>query len=1046
MPNPWDNDPIVAPARQASPYFIPPSPARVAEKAAEAARQAAAESRARDDQGMEARRFQWEQEKHAQEMAAQNGTAIPGDDHLTGADYLKSLPSDVAAQVRALAEGRQAFPTGKAASSPYWQQRMAAVAQFDPEFDTINYNARNATRKDFTSGKSSANIKALNTAIGHLGQLGDQIGGTYSYGGFPGAQTVNHIGNALARSSGSSGITKFEQTAGALAGELTQVYRQSGGAEADIQRYLTELDSGQSLEQKKAAVANMAGLLKSRLDAINDQYVKGMGTTAQPLQVLDPHAVDTLKKYLPGFNPGNYSGGAGGGSGGGQGAGGPGGSPLTQGGGPGYQTATGEAYSTPEDMQVSNAVYGAMGGGLAAMVKAARDNGYEPAPNEVAGWRKSLDDAKRTGGKPGLNPLMRGQRGAAAQQFGKVAASPVGAFGIGAANTMSMGGLDEITGAVNSAFTGRSAADEITYADFGKRAAAEANPGSYLGGQLAGGAAQGFGAAKLAPGLFGSMGASVPRIAGAGGLYGGAQGALEDNADRTGGAAGGAVVGALGGVVGSKVIAPLAEAAMRSKGGQLLSEGVRGAVNRIRPGTLAPDGGVPAFTPGERALPRFDPAELNGPISNLRDADRLHLPYALADADPKLRMLAGSVARKSPDARALAEDTFDPRSMGQADRAVNAIDTHLAPVTNVEQRGSDLLAAGDQAAAPYYNMAMERAGPVDPTVAALLKTPAGQASLTNARTIAANKGLDPNKMGFDLNDQGEVILKSVPSFETLQLVKRGMDQHLNSFQDQFGNLNLRGNPLAQSVADLKGRFNARLGELNPNYAEGNRVWSGYAQRKDALDLGHKVMPNNNIPYRQFEASRAGLTPETLPEAQMGFATSMADQANKARLNANPYDAIYGSPNQQQKVAGMFPEGAPNFDRTYGLEKDMAKTRQETLGGSPTASRQAADQMFEGPGMMALDAAAQVGTGGGFSPIGAIKMGARMMGDNAKLGFGRKKADALAPILFNDNPRAVLDYLDSLGQRQIQDATRKGAFKRRSGLFGATVAPALLGSE
>ena len=98
-------------------------------------------------------------------------------------------------------------------------------------------------------------------------------------------------------------------------------------------------------------------------------------------------------------------------------------------------------------------------------------------------------------------------------------------------------------------------------------------------------------------------------------------------------------------------------------------------------------------------------------------------------------------------------------------------------------------------------------------------------------------------------------------------------------------------------------------------------------------------------------------------------------------------------------------------------------------------------------MTALDAGTQLATGGGFSPVSALRLTGRMLGDNAKLGMGQKKADALAPVLFNNDPRAVLDYLDSLGQRQLKDATRKTAFKRRSGLFGAVAAPTVfLGSE
>ncbi|MGJ3630209.1 hypothetical protein AB5I41_31435 [Sphingomonas sp. MMS24-JH45] len=44
-----------------------------------------------------------------------------------------------------------------------------------------------------------------------------------------------------------------------------------------------------------------------------------------------------------------------------------------------------------------------------------------------------------------------------------------------------------------------------------------------------------------------------------------------------------------------------------------------------------------------------------------------------------------------------------------------------------------------------------------------------------ARTIAANERRDPNKMGFDLNDQGDVALTSVPSMQTIDYAKRGMD-------------------------------------------------------------------------------------------------------------------------------------------------------------------------------------------------------------------------------------------------------------------------------
>src|SRR5690349_10961119 len=114
---------------------------------------------------------------------------------INGDAYLKTLSAPDAALVRGLADGRIAFPTGAALRSPYWQKVLTNVVNYDPNFDAVNYGSRYATRKDFTSGKSAQNIKALNTAIGHVGQLYDQIDGTMSTGGYPFATTVNRIGN-----------------------------------------------------------------------------------------------------------------------------------------------------------------------------------------------------------------------------------------------------------------------------------------------------------------------------------------------------------------------------------------------------------------------------------------------------------------------------------------------------------------------------------------------------------------------------------------------------------------------------------------------------------------------------------------------------------------------------------------------------------------------------------------------------------------------------------------------------------------------------------
>jgi hypothetical protein len=224
------------------------------------------------------------------------GGGVISQDGTHGDEYLKSINPNIALQVKALADGRMAFPTGMALKAPYWQNLLQAVGQYDPNFDAVNYNSRAKTRGDFTSGKSAQNIKALNTAIGHLGHLDSQTDQTSSLGGFPLATSVNSAINAVKRSSGDSGVTNFDQTATALASELTQVFRGSGGAEADVKRYLDQLNSNASKEQKKEAIKNISGLLHSRTSAIGDQYNQGMGTTKDPLTLLNPEAQAVINR------------------------------------------------------------------------------------------------------------------------------------------------------------------------------------------------------------------------------------------------------------------------------------------------------------------------------------------------------------------------------------------------------------------------------------------------------------------------------------------------------------------------------------------------------------------------------------------------------------------------------------------------------------------------------------------------------------------------------------------------------------------------------
>ena len=224
--------------------------------------------------------------------AAPPPAANPNGPH--GVDYLGTLDPTTAAQVKALSEGRMAFPSGTALKSNYWQAMLQHVAQFDPSFDQVNYNARAATRKGFTSGKEAQTINALNTVAEHLGTFSDYTKDLDNTR-FP---VINRVKNWLASQTGDPDIARFNTAKKAVADEVAKVWRASGGSEADIQENLRNLDGAQSPAQLNAAIGTLTKLIHGKISALQDQYKSGMGTTENVRPLVSPEAQAAFDKTL----------------------------------------------------------------------------------------------------------------------------------------------------------------------------------------------------------------------------------------------------------------------------------------------------------------------------------------------------------------------------------------------------------------------------------------------------------------------------------------------------------------------------------------------------------------------------------------------------------------------------------------------------------------------------------------------------------------------------------------------------------------------------
>lgn len=205
---------------------------------------------------------------------------------LSGKPLLDALPRAIADQVKGYAEGRLTFPTGQAMRNPRMTQIMDLVSQYDPAFDAVNYGARAATRKDFTSGKSSTSINAINTTMQHLGELMD-AGNALDNSSL---KAWNWAGNALNDATGDPRITRFNTARNAVIDEVEKAYRGSGGSQAGIDSWKENVSSSSSPAQIKTAGQELIKLLEGKIEALGDQYSKGMGIAKNGLELLSPNA------------------------------------------------------------------------------------------------------------------------------------------------------------------------------------------------------------------------------------------------------------------------------------------------------------------------------------------------------------------------------------------------------------------------------------------------------------------------------------------------------------------------------------------------------------------------------------------------------------------------------------------------------------------------------------------------------------------------------------------------------------------------------------
>lgn len=198
--------------------------------------------------------------------------------------------------VKAIIEGRQDPPASFAQKSPYWQDVMQKVYSIDPEFN----QQRAQLRKAYTVGTQSKEINAINTAMGHVGVLGDAIDALHNND----TKLLNTIGNRLGIEFGTKAgdsAAMFKTIIHRVGPELSKAYIGAGGSAGE--RGSDEADFSENLAPSilKTNVGMTAQLLRSKISSLENQWDqnKAPGMPSFQDHFITKEAAKQLDKWSP---------------------------------------------------------------------------------------------------------------------------------------------------------------------------------------------------------------------------------------------------------------------------------------------------------------------------------------------------------------------------------------------------------------------------------------------------------------------------------------------------------------------------------------------------------------------------------------------------------------------------------------------------------------------------------------------------------------------------------------------------------------------------
>lgn len=209
-----------------------------------------------------------------------------------GDDFLNTLSPSIRNTVKRIGDYRddESMLTRITTKHP---EVLSYISQYAPDFDRTNYDAKRKLMIDYTSGTHSKEINAVNTAMGHVAELGDAIDALKNGD----IKFINSIANKLQIQTGGTAAATVALIARRVAPEIATVYTPTGGGQTERIADEKDFDFSLGADILKTNISKTVDLLRSKIGALESQYKNTVGRDDFEKRFITPQAKGALQKY-----------------------------------------------------------------------------------------------------------------------------------------------------------------------------------------------------------------------------------------------------------------------------------------------------------------------------------------------------------------------------------------------------------------------------------------------------------------------------------------------------------------------------------------------------------------------------------------------------------------------------------------------------------------------------------------------------------------------------------------------------------------------------